>query len=187
MKAGRINIHMQKRQLTILVPVKKNRKLMMWIFLSAIPWVIFLWLIIDNLYRPESGFWWNIMTLLIIFFWSSAGLVGYTILSFMFFGREKILINPEQILIEKPVIFYNRRNYYLVHDVSNIRIGREIYKVHQDGEWKEKQRNILQMDYPDKQVIFCRGVSQEEAEWILLKIAQSNLIPIEKFNPIHQI
>lgn len=178
---------MQKRHLTILVPVKKNKKLMTWVLLTTIPWTIVLWMIVERMYYPDSQLLWKIFTLLAILLWSSIGLAGYTILSFMFFGREKILVTPNQILIEKPLVFYNRRNYYLIKDISNIRIGRELYKVRHDGEWIEKQRNILQMDYPNKQVSFGRGVSKEEAEWILLKIAESGMVPVEAFAPIHQI
>jgi hypothetical protein len=43
------------------------------------------------------------------------------------------------------------------------------------------------MDYPDKQVTFGRGTSSEEAEWILLKIAQSGLLPAKAFAPTHHI
>lgn len=187
MSVSRIHINMQKRHLTILVPVKKNKKLMTWVLLTTIPWSIVLWLIIDKMYQLDSLFWWKAFTLLAIMIWSIIGLAGYTILSFMFFGREKILVSPKQILIEKPLVFYNRRNYYLIKDISNLRMGRELYKVRHEGEWLEKQRNILQMDYPQKQVSFARGVSKEEAERILLKIAESGMVPVEAFAKIHQI
>lgn len=187
MKTGRIHIHMNNRQLTILVPVRKNKKLMTWVFLSAIPWVLILWTVVEKLYIPDGGFWWKLFSLLIILSWSAVGVAGYTVLSFMFFGREKIFITPEQMLVEKPLVFYNRRNYYLAQNISNLRVGREQYKARENGIWIDRERSILQMDYPDKQVAFARGTSPEEAEWILLKIAQSSLLPTEAFAGTHHI
>lgn len=105
----------------------------------------------------------------------------------MFFGRERILINPDQMLIEKPLVFYNRRSYYLLHEISQLRVGREQYKARENGVWIDRERSILIMNYPDKQVTFGRGTSSEEAEWILLKIAQSGLLPAKAFAPTHHI
>ncbi len=160
---------------------------MTWVFLSAIPWVLVLWGIVEKLYQPDAGFWWKLLSLLIILSWSAVGVAGYTVLSFMFFGREKILITQSQMLIEKPLVFYNRRNYYLAKDISNLRVGREEYKARENNEWITRERSILLMDYPEKHVAFARGTSAEEAEWILLKIAQSGLLPSKAFAPMHQV
>lgn len=187
MSTSRIHIHLQSRQLTILVPVKKNKKLMIWVFLSTLPWVFVLWSIIEKLYIPDAGFWWKVMTLSAILIWSAVGIAGYTVLSFMFFGREKIFITPDQMLIEKPLVFYNRRNYYLTKDISQLKLGRELYKARENGVWIDRERSILLFEYPDKQVSFARGTSPEEAEWILLKIAQSGLLPVHAFAPTHQV
>ena len=186
MDSGRIHIHMRNRQLTILIPVRKNKRLMTYLFLSTIPWVLILWGIVENLYSPTGSFWNRVLVFLLIISWSVIGLAGYAILSFMFFGREKIFINREHILIEKPIVFYNRRNYYLLKDISNLRAGKELYKVKKGDNWEERERSILFMDYPDKQVVFARGTSPEEAEWILLKIAQSGLVPMKAFATEHQ-
>ncbi len=187
MSINRIHIHLRNHQLQILVPVRKNKKLMMWVFLMSIPWGIILWLIVEETYSPEASFWWKIFFILSILSWSAIGVLGYTILSFMFFGRERILVNKKQMLIEKPLVFYNRRNYYLVPQISQLRVGREQYKARENGVWITRERSILIMDYPDKQVTFGRGTSPEEAEWILLKIAQSGLLPTQAFAPTHHI
>jgi hypothetical protein len=187
MSINRIHIHLRNHQLQILVPVRKNKKLMTWVFLMTIPWVMILWLIIEETYSQEASFWWKIFSILCILAWSALGVLGYTILSFMFFGRERILINPDQMLIEKPLVFYNRRSYYLLHEISQLRVGREQYKARENGVWIDRERSILIMNYPDKQVTFGRGTSSEEAEWILLKIAQSGLLPAKAFAPTHHI
>lgn len=105
----------------------------------------------------------------------------------MFFGRERILINRDQMLIEKPLVFYNRRSYYFLQQISQLRVGREQYKARENGIWVIRERSILIMEYPDKQVTFGRGTSPEEAEWILLKIAQSGFLPTTSFAPTHHI
>lgn len=187
MSTNRIHIQMQNRQLTILVPVKKNKKLMTLVFLSTLPWVFVLWMIVDKIYTPDAHFWWKAMSLLAILIWSAVGVAGYTVLSFMFFGREKIFINSEQMLIEKPLVFYNRRNYYLLKDISLLRVGREQYKARENGVWVDRERSILQFEYPEKHVSFARGTTPEEAEWILLKIAQSGILPSTAFAPTHHV
>ncbi|MCO5248820.1 MAG: hypothetical protein M9887_07735 [Chitinophagales bacterium] len=187
MSTNRIHIHTQSRQLTILVPVKKNKKLLIGFFIAVLPWVLCLWLLIDHLYIPEMNFWHKMLFLLAVLCWSVIGGIGFTFLNFTLMGREKILINAQQILIEKPLVFYNRRNYYLVKDISNLRLGTEEYQVRKDGVWQKRNRSILLMEYPNKQVSFGRGTSFEEAEWILLKIAQSNLLPASVFAPTHLV
>lgn len=187
MSPDRIHIHIQNRHLTILIPVKKNKKLMTWVLLSSIPWIWTMYFIVEKTYKPEKGLWWTVFTLLLILAWASIGVAGYTMLSFMFFGREKIHITPKQILVEKPLVFYNRRNYYLVKDISNLKASKELYQIKTAGEWVEKKRSVLRLDYPNKKVVFGRGITQTEAEWILLKIAQSNLLPTHVFAPMHQI
>lgn len=187
MSKNRIHIHLQSRKLTILVPVKKNKKLLVWFFIAVLPWFGGLWLIVDSLYRSEMLFWYKLLFLIAVFAWSIIGGIGFTFLNFTLMGREKILINSEQILIEKPLVFYNRRNYYLVKDISNLRLGTEQYQIRKDGEWKNRNRSILLMDYPGKQISFARGTTYEEAEWILLKIAQSSLLPQSVFAPTHLV
>ncbi|HUH73434.1 MAG TPA: hypothetical protein VLZ75_03405 [Chitinophagales bacterium] len=160
---------------------------MTWVFLMAIPWAFILWLIIEKTFSTDSSFWLKIVSILSILIWSGLGVLGYTILSFMFFGRERILINRDQMLIEKPLVFYNRRSYYFLQQISQLRVGREQYKARENGIWVIRERSILIMEYPDKQVTFGRGTSPEEAEWILLKIAQSGFLPTTSFAPTHHI
>lgn len=91
------------------------------------------------------------------------------------------------MLVEKPLVFYSRRSYYFIEEISQLRVGREQYKARENGAWIIRERSILIMDYPDKKVTFGRGTSPEEAEWILLKIAQSGLLPTKAFAPTHHI
>ncbi|MCO5232534.1 MAG: hypothetical protein LC105_12100 [Chitinophagales bacterium] len=187
MSKNRIHIHIQNQSMTILVPVKKQKKQLIVILLLALPWVLGLWTIIEVFYSTSASLWHKAFTLMIILFWSSIGVVGYTLLTFMFFGREKIFITPQQILIEKPLVFYNRRNYYLVQNISMLRVGVEQYKAQENNQWVDRERSILQLEYPEKIVSFARGTSPEEAEWILLKIAQSGLLPSQAFATFHQV
>lgn len=187
MENSRIHIQLQRRQLTILVPVRKNIRIMLWVLLLAVPWAVFLWILVERLQLEHTIRWAPALYMVAILLWSVVGIAGYTVLSFMFFGREKILITPDQILIEKPLVFYNRRNYYKTSDISNLRVGREVYKAKEKGIWVDRERSILQMDYPGKKVSFARGTTPEEAEWILLKIAQSGLLSSRSFAATHQV
>lgn len=187
MSKNRIHIHIQNQRMVILVPVKKHKKQLLLILLLALPWVLGLWSIIELLYATSASFWHKVLTILVIISWSAIGVVGYALLTFMFFGREKILITPQQILIEKPLVFYNRRNYYLVQDISKLRVGIEQYKARENKVWVDRERSILQLEYPGKSVSFARGTSPEEAQSILLKIAQSGLLPNQAFATFHHV
>ena len=71
---------------------------------------------------------------------------------------EKIILQTSNLT--KPLVFYNRRSYYLLHEISQLRVGREQYKARENGVWIDRERSILIMDYPDKQVTFGRYYSK---------------------------
>lgn len=185
--ATRIRIQQQSNRLSIKIPVKKNVRAIVAVLLAAIPWALVLWLLVTRSqlhhtisYAPE-------LYMAAIILWFGTGIAGYTFLSWMFFGRERIVVTPGHMLIEKPLVFYNRRNYYDLSQISDLKIGKEIYKAKESGIWVDRTRTILTFDYPGKQVIFGRGISPEEAEFILLQIAQSNLLPAGSIAATHQV
>jgi hypothetical protein len=183
--SNRIRIQRNGHILTILIPVRKNFRAIIWVLSAAVPWVIILWVLVRRSQLNHTISWAPEAYLLAIILWFGVGIAGYTFLSWMFFGRERIVITPDQVLIEKPLVFYNRRNYYSIEEIQNLRAGKEIYKAREKGIWVDRERTIIQFDYPGKQVVFGRGISAEEAETIILAMAEQNLIPVKAFAPAH--
>jgi hypothetical protein len=174
---NRIRFSRQGEMLSIRIPVRKNAKAILLVVLTALPWIFILWFLVARSLLHHTIPWAPELYLLAILIWFGVGLAGYSFLSWMFFGRERIILSRSQILIEKPLVFYNRRNYYLTKDISDLRVGREVYKAREQGQWVDRNRTIITFQYPDKQVIFGRGTSPEEAQHILLHMAQSGLLP----------
>ncbi|HPN18259.1 MAG TPA: hypothetical protein PK546_01895, partial [Chitinophagales bacterium] len=99
----------------------------------------------------------------------------------LFFGRERILINHEYLITDKPLVFFYRRNFYDVAGISNIRTDIEVYKANRNGSWVDETRTVIKFDTVNKLVTFARGISKEEAEFILLQLAKSSYLKKEQF------
>lgn len=184
---GRIKVQRGEQQLTILIPVKKNIPVMVTVFLLALPWMLMLWFLVERSLLIHTIWYAKPAYLIAIGLWMIPGVIGSAFLTWIFFGRERILLTKEQLLVEKPLVFYNRRNYYENGSISALRVGQELYKARINGEWTDKSRTILQFNTPQKEVTFGRGVSPEEAEFILMELGTHHWLKPSQFFTLHQI
>jgi hypothetical protein len=184
---NRIRFSLQADLLSIRIPVRKNVKAIGLVLLVSIPWALVLLFLVSRSLLHHTIPYAPQLYLLAILIWFGVGAAGYTFLSWMFFGRERVVLSKDQILIEKPLVFYNRRNYYRTADISELKVGREIYKARENGQWIDRERSIITFEYPGKQVIFGRGNTPEEAQLILLKMAQSGLLPTKSVATTHLV
>lgn len=189
MSSGNKRVLIQKKgnTLVIRIPVRKNIKAMAAVIMAAVPWVLMLWWLVARSQLHHTISWAPKAYLLAIIIWFGVGIAGYTFLSWMFFGRERIMLADQQMLIEKPLVFYNRRSYYQTQFMTNLRIGKEIYKARENGVWVDRERTILLFDYPGKQVTFGRGTNAEEAEMVLLALARHGSLAPKTFAATHLI
>jgi hypothetical protein len=178
--SDRINVTLKKNQLDVFIRIKQNKKALIWVLLAIIPWV-FLLMGMEQLILKTNIFWQKAFLFLLLLVWMSLGAMGSIFLTWLLFGRERLMCNREHILIEKPLVIYNRRNYYDIDEISNIRIDKEQYQVSRDGEWTENERIVLAFDTPHKRVFFARGVTIDEAEKILLALASTKYIKEHQF------
>ena len=184
---SRIYIKTLGNLLSIRIPVRRNVRAMVWVLMAAIPWAFVLFILVQRSQLVHAISWAPEAYLLAIVLWFGMGIAGYTFISWMFFGREHILLSSQQMLIEKPLVFYNRRNYYKTDQINGIKVGVEIFKARVKGEWVDRERTIITFDYPGKQVVFARGTSPSEAQEILLAIAKSGYIPAKSFATGHVV
>jgi hypothetical protein len=178
---------MQAGMLSIRIPVRKNIKAIVLVLAVSVPWAIVLLFLVSRSLLHHTIPYAPALYLLAILIWFAVGVAGYTFLSWMFFGRERLVLSKEQLLIEKPLVFYNRRNYYRTADISELKVGREVYKAREKGKWIDRERSIITFEYPGKQVIFGRGTTPEEAQLILVKMAQSGLLPSKSVATTHEV
>ena len=80
-----------------------------------------------------------------------------------------------------PLVFFYRRNFYDVDDISNIRTDIEIYQANRNGKWIDETRTVIKFDTAAKLVTFARGIAKEEAEFVLLQLAKSSFLRKEQF------
>jgi hypothetical protein len=101
----------------------------------------------------------------------------------LFFGRERIIVsNHEYLWLQtNRLVFFYRRNFYDVAGISNLRTDIEIYKANRNGSWVDETRTVIKFDTVSKLVTFARGISKEEAEFILLQLAKSSYLKKEQF------
>lgn len=178
---------MHADMLTVRIPVRKNIKAIALVLSASIPWALVLLFLVSRSLLQHTIPYAPALYLLAILIWFAVGVAGYTFLSWMFFGRERLVLSKEQLLIEKPLVFYNRRNYYRTADISELKVGREVYKAREKGEWIDRERSIITFEYPGKQVIFGRGTTPEEAQLILLKLVQSGFLPAKAVATSHEV
>ena len=132
-------------------------------------------------------FWAKFGLILSVLSWSALGMAGASFFIWLFFGRERIIITPEYLITDKPLVFFYRRNFYTLKEIANIRLDKEIYKVNRKGEWVDESRPVIKFDTDKKLVTFARGIAKEEAEQIILEIAKSSPLQKEQFSAEHKI
>lgn len=184
---GRIKVQRGEQQLTILIPVKKNIPVMAVVFLLALPWMLMLWFLVERSLLDHTIWFAKAAYLLAIGLWMIPGVMGSAFLTWIFFGRERIMLTRDQLLVEKPLVFYNRRNYYENASISEMRVSQELYKARIAGEWVDKSRTIIQFNTPNKVVTFGRGLTASEAEFILLEMGKQQWLKPMQFFSLHQI
>ena len=166
--------------LEIRIPLKKNTTALIALILATIVWVIALFIVI-RITLSVHHFWIKAALVLAIGGWFALGMAGASTFIWLFFGRERIIISKEYLVTDKPLVFFYRRNFYDIADISNIHVDVELFKVNRNGEWKDEQRTVIKFDTPEKQVTFARGIDKTEAENILLEMAKSTCLSKAQF------
>lgn len=166
--------------LEIRIPLKKNTTALIALILATIVWVIALFIVI-RITLSVHHFWIKAALVLAIGGWFALGMAGASTFIWLFFGRERIIISKEYLVTDKPLVFFYRRNFYDIAEISNIHVDVELFKVNRNGEWKDEQRTVIKFDTPEKQVTFARGIDKTEAENILLEMAKSTFLSKAQF------
>ena len=181
----KIKVKHQRKMLEIRIPLRKNTTALLAMLLATIAWTIALYVLV-RLALHFQHFWIKAGMILSIAGWFALGMAGASFFIWLFFGRERILVNAEYFITDKPLVFFYRRNFYPTGDISRLRTDIEIYKANRNGQWVDEQRTVIKFDTPEKFVTFGRGISPEEAEFILLTLAKSSFLKQEQFEVIHK-
>jgi hypothetical protein len=132
-------------------------------------------------------FWYKAGLILAISGWFSLGMAGASFFIWLFFGRERIIVTPDFLITDKPLVFFYRRNFYNLTSISNIRIDKELYKANRNGQWIDESRTVIKFDTSEKLVTLARGVNKTEAEAIVLELAKSAFFKKEQFAVDHKL
>lgn len=185
MSHDRIKIIEKKDYLEIRIALKKNIVALIGMILACAVWVFALFVFVNFTLRLDY-FWFKAGMLLGLLAWFALGMMGASFFIWLFFGRERIIVNSEYFITDKPLVFFYRRNFYPVEEVHQLRSDIEMYNVNRNGVWKEESRTILRFEIPEKQVTFARGVDTEEAEYILVQLAKRSKLKKEQFAVIQK-
>ncbi len=177
---NRVKVFNKKNLLEIRIPLKKNTKALIMMIAATLLWIIGLFILVGITLHLQY-FWFKAGLILSILGWFALGMAGASFFIWLFFGRERILVNKEYFITDKPLVFFYRRNFYDIRSVSNIRTDIEIFKANRNGEWKDEIRTVIKFDTATKLVTFARGIAREEAEFILLQLAKSSYLKTEQF------
>lgn len=182
---GRIIVKNKTDFISIRIPMNRNLLYLTMLVLATIVWSISLFFLID-LFLHLNQFLFKAITFLAFVAWVAIGLAGVSVFIWIFFGRERIIVNNTYFITEKPLIFFYRNNIYPINDITNIRIDKEMYKINRNGEWIESFRNVIKFDTPKKIVVFARNISTADAEFILFQLAKCNYLKSEQFAVIQK-
>jgi len=183
---NRVKVFNKKNLLEIRIPLKKNTKALIAMILATLAWVFALYVLV-RITLHLHYFWFKAGLILAILGWFALGMVGASFFVWLFFGRERILLNKEFFITDKPLVFFYRRNFYDAVEISNLRTDIEIYKANRNGNWTDEHRTVIKFDTLNKHVTFARGIAKEEAEFILLQLAKSVYLKKEQFAEEHRI
>lgn len=184
---NRVRVSSKKNLLEIRIPLKKNTKALVAMIFATLVWIFVLFVLVGTTLRHTTHFWIEVGLIIAILAWFALGMAGASFFIWLFFGRERILLNKEFFITDKPLVFFYRRNFYDVKDIQNIRTDVEIYKANRNGNWIDEQRTVIKFDTATKLVTFGRGITKEEAEFILLQLAQSPYLDKIQFAVEHRI
>lgn len=177
---NRVRVFKRKNLLEIRIALKKNTTVLVAMIFATLAWIIALYVLVRITLHLQY-FWFKAGLILSILGWFALGMAGASFFVWLFFGRERILINHEYLITDKPLVFFYRRNFYDVAGISNLRTDIEIYKANRNGSWVDETRTVIKFDTVSKLVTFARGISKEEAEFILLQLAKSSYLKKEQF------
>jgi hypothetical protein len=178
---GNITVQQKKNSLAIRIPMKRSLKNLILLIFSTIIWAISLFIFINIFIQYSAGFWIKLAFFALFLLWFGIGLVGASIFMWIFFGRERIIVNQDFLITEKPLVFFYRRSFYNIFEISNIRIDKEIYKVNRNNVWQENFRTVLKFDTPNKTSIFARNIDNKDAEYVLFLLAKCSFLKEEQF------
>ncbi|MCC6583689.1 MAG: hypothetical protein IT271_08305 [Chitinophagales bacterium] len=170
----------RKNLLEIRIPVKKNTTALVAMIFAALVWIFALYILVRITLHLQY-FWFKAGLILGILGWFALGMAGASFFVWLFFGRERIVITKEYFITDKPLVFFYRRNFYDVDDITNIRTDIEIYRANRNGKWIDETRTVIKFDTAAKLVTFARGIAKEEAEFVLLQLAKSSFLRKEQF------
>lgn len=182
----RVRVISKKDLLEIRIPLKKNTTALIAMIAATLAWIFILFVFV-RITLSLHFFWYKAGLILAILAWFGLGMLGASFFVWLFFGRERILLNREFFITDKPLVFFYRRNFYTVSEINNLRTDIEIYKANRNGNWTDEQRTVIKFDTLSKQVTFARGIAKEEAEFILLQLAKSPFLKKEQFADVHKI
>ena len=177
---NRVRVFKRKNLLEIRIALKKNTTALVAMIFATLALIIALYVLVRITLHLQY-FWFKAGLILSILGWFALGMAGASFFVWLFFGRERILINHEYLITDKPLVFFYRRNFYDVAGISNLRTDIEIYKANRNGSWVDETRTVIKFDTVSKLVTFARGISKEEAEFILLQLAKSSYLKKEQF------
>ncbi len=183
---NRLKVISKKNLLEIRIPLKKNTTALIAMILATLAWIFVLFVLVRVTLHLQY-FWYKAGLILAIAGWFALGMAGASFFVWLFFGRERILVNKEFFITDKPLVFFYRRNFYDVADINNLRTDIEIYKANRNGNWTDEQRTVIKFDTLNKHVTFARGIAKEEAEFILFQLAKSAYLKKEQFAEEHKI
>ena len=183
---NRVKVFSKKNLLEIRIPLKKNTTALIAMIFATLAWIFALYVLVRVTLHLHY-FWYKAGLILAILGWFALGMAGASFFVWLFFGRERILVNKEYFITDKPLVFFYRRNFYDVNTISNIRTDIEIYQANRNGNWIDESRTVIKFDTENKFVTIARGIAKEEAEFILLQLAKSSYLKKEQFAVMQKI
>lgn len=177
---NKVKILEKKNLLEIRIPIKKNTTALIGLILATLVWIFSLFVLV-RITLSVNYFWFKAGLILGILSWFALGMAGASFFVWLIFGRERILLTPKYLITDKPLIFFYRRNFYNISEISNIRIDIEIFKANRNGNWIDEKRTVIKFDAAEKFVTIVRGIAKEEAEFIILQLAKSKYLQKKQF------
>jgi hypothetical protein len=141
---NRVRVFKRKNLLEIRIALKKNTTALVAMIFATLAWIIALYVLVRITLHLQY-FWFKAGLILSILGWFALGMAGASFFVWLFFGRERILINHEYLITDKPLVFFYRRNFYDVAGISNLRTDIEIYKANRNGSWVDETRTVIKV------------------------------------------